>query len=92
MNQSFIRELISTYENIFFYLFIVLILSIFLISINFNIKNFSQKIKKLIKVIFRNNEKNYTNKKKIKNKYNPQKEIKKLKQEDLSFIKAEDNQ
>ena len=92
LNQSFIRELISSYENIFFYLFIVLILSIFLISINFNIKNFSQKIKKLIKVIFRNNEKNYTNKNEVINEYIPQDEIKNLIQEDLPFIKAEDNQ
>ena len=92
LNQSFIGELISSYKNIFFYLFIVLILSIFLISINFNIKNFSQTIKKLIKVIFRNNEKNYTNKNEVINEYIPQDEIKNLIQEDLPFIKAEDNQ
>ena len=92
LNQSFIGELISSYKNIFFYLFIVLILSIFLISINFNIKNFSQTIKKLIKVIFKNNEKNYTNKNEVINEYIPQDEIKNLIQEDLPFIKAEDNQ
>ena len=92
LNQSFVGELISSYENICFYLFIFLILTIFLISINFNIKNFSQTIKKIIKIIFRNNAKNYTNKNEIINEYIPQDEIKNLIQEDLPFIKAEDNQ
>ncbi|MFL2889173.1 MAG: DNA translocase FtsK 4TM domain-containing protein [Candidatus Pelagibacter sp.] len=92
LNQSFVGELISSYENIFFYLFIVLIIAIFLISINFNIKNFSQTVKKLIKIIFKNNAKNYTNKNEIINEYIPQDEIKNLIQEDLPFIKAEDNQ
>ena len=92
LNQSFVGELISSYENICFYLFIFLILTIFLISINFNIKNFSQTIKKIIKIIFRNNAKNYTNKNEIINEYIPQDEIKNLIQEDLPFIKAEDSQ
>ena len=92
LNQSFIGKMIGSYEDIFFYLFIVLILTIFLISINFNIKNFSQSIKKLIKIIFRTNVKNYTNKNEIINEYIPQDEIKNLIQEDLPFIKAEDNQ
>jgi len=92
LNQSLIRELISSYENIFFYLFIVLIIAIFLISLNFNIKNFSQTVKKFIKIIFKNNAKNYTNKNEIINEYIPQDEIKNLIQEDLPFIKAEDNQ
>ena len=92
LNQSFVGELMSSYENICFYLFIFLILTIFLISINFNIKNFSQTIKKIIKIIFRNNVKNYTNKNEIINEYIPQDEIKNLIQEDLPFIKAEDSQ
>ena len=92
LNQSFVGELMSSYENICFYLFIFLILTIFLISINFNIKNFSQTIKKIIKIIFRNNAKNYTNKNEIINEYIPQDEIKNLIQEDLPFIKAEDSQ
>ena len=92
LNQFFVGELMSSYENICFYLFIFLILTIFLISINFNIKNFSQTIKKIIKIIFRNNAKNYTNKNEIINEYIPQDEIKNLIQEDLPFIKAEDSQ
>ncbi len=92
LNQSFVGELMSSYENICFYLFIFLIFTIFLISINFNIKNFSQTIKKIIKIIFRNNVKNYTNKNEIINEYIPQDEIKNLIQEDLPFIKAEDSQ
>ena len=92
LNQFFVGELMSSYENICFYLFIFLILKIFFISINFNIKNFSQTIKKIIKIIFRNNAKNYTNKNEIINEYIPQDEIKNLIQEDLPFIKAEDSQ
>ena len=92
LNQSFVGELMSSYENICFYLFIFLIFTIFLISINFSIKNFSQTIKKIIKIIFRNNVKNYTNKNEIINEYIPQDEIKNLIQEDLPFIKAEDSQ
>ena len=82
---------IKSYENIFYYTFIFLIILIFLKSINFSIKNFFQYIKKIIQIIFRKNTKNYTNQNEVINEYIPQEEIKNLIQDDLPFIKAEAN-
>jgi S-DNA-T family DNA segregation ATPase FtsK/SpoIIIE len=91
LNNSFLSNLISSYKNISFLVLVILILLFFLISINFNYKNFFMQIKKIF-LIFSNKEKNYTNKNEIINEYIPQEEIKNLIQEDLPFIKAEKNQ
>ena len=88
-NEKFLNNIISSYENFFYYFIIFLIILLFLFSINFSIKNFTQFIKKLINILFRRNNKNYTNKNEIINEYIPQDEIKNLIQEDLPFIKAE---
>ena len=62
----------------------------FLISINFNLKNFIKILKKFLtsfQII--KEDKNYTDKSEIINEYIPQDEIKNLIQEDLPFIKTE---
>ncbi len=91
LNQGFLNNLINSNQNISYYFLIILILLIFLISINFNPKNFYLLLQKLFFIIFKKNEKNYTNKNEIINEYIPQDEIKNLIQEDLPFIKTEKN-
>ena len=92
LNQNFVYNVISSYEDISYYFLIILIITFFLISINFNSKKFYQFLKKTIQIIFNRNKKNYTNKNELINEYIPQEEIKNLIQEDLPFIKAERNQ
>ena len=92
LNQTFLNKMINLNENIFYYLLIILITIIFLLSINFNPKNFYISLKKILFYLFKKKEKNYTDKSEIINEYIPQEEIKNLIQEDLPFIKAEKNQ
>ena len=92
LNESFLKNLISLNENIFYYFFIIITILLFLISLNFNIKYFLQITKKLNQFVFNRNTKNYTDKNEIINEYIPQDEIKNLIQEDLPFIKAENSQ
>ena len=61
----------------------------FLLSINFNLKNFYKNIKKILNFFSNNKTKNYTDKSEIINEYIPQDQIKNLIQEDLPFIKTE---
>ncbi len=88
-NQTFLKKIILFNENISFYVFIILIISLFFISINLSPKNFYYFIKRIIN-FFNKKNKNYTNKNEIINEYIPQDEIKNLIQEDLPFIKAEE--
>ena len=88
LNQTFINSLISPYENFVYYLLIIIISILFLLSVNFNLNEFLKIIKRLIG---KNHEKNYTNKDELINEYIPQEEIKNLIQEDLPFIKAENS-
>ena len=67
------------------------ILIFFLLSINFKLKVFYSTLKKIFFIIFKKNNKNYTNKDELIDEYIPQEEIKNLIQEDLPFIKAEIN-
>jgi S-DNA-T family DNA segregation ATPase FtsK/SpoIIIE len=90
LNESFISNILNSYQNISFYFLIVLIFVFFLISINFNIKTFKLTIKKIFLLIF-SKQKSYTNKNEIINEYIPEEEIKNLIQEDLPFIKADKN-
>ena len=92
LSQSFLNNLLISYEGFAYYFLIFLTVIFFLISINFNIKNFYLFNKKVVSNLFFNNKKNYTNKNEIINEYIPQEEIKNLIQEDLPFIKAEKNQ
>ena len=89
LNQTFFGSLIQLNEIIFYYFLIFLILFLFLISINFNPKNFYFISKKIFNFLLKKSEKNYTDKSEIINEYIPQDEIKNLIQEDLPFIKNE---
>ena len=92
LNQTFLNSLINSYESFIYYILIILTLSLFLLSINFSLKNFYLSLKKIFLTIFGSKEKSYTNENEIINEYIPQDEIKNLIQEDLPFIKAEKNQ
>ncbi len=87
LNQSFINSAINLQKTISYYFLIILIISFFLVSVNFNYKKFLFFLKKIINYFKR--EKIYTDKSEIISEYIPQEEIKNLIQEDLPFIKAE---
>jgi len=89
LDQTFLNSLVNTSENIFYYILLIFIIFFFFISINFNPKTFYLIIKKIIKLFFKKNEKNYTDKSELISEYIPQEEIKNLIQDDLPFIKAE---
>ena len=91
LNKTFLKDLIYLNEDIFYFFFIAITILFFLISINFNIKNFIRLPKKINQFFFNRNTKNYTNKNELINEYIPQDEIKNLIQEDLPFIKAENS-
>ena len=87
LNSTFLNSFISSNEIISYYVLVLVISVLFLISLNFNIKRSFEIIKK----IFSKKEKNYTNKNEIIKEYIPQDEIKNLIQEDLPFIKADNS-
>src|SRR5210317_331510 len=89
LNNTFLKSLILINDSIFFYIFILIIVIFFLISINFNPKNLVTFFKKIFNILNKDNNKNYTDKSEIINEYIPQDEIKNLIQEDLPFIKNE---
>ena len=88
-NQTFLNTLILSNEIIFYYLLIILNLTLFLFSINFHPIKFYTVIKKTIHMFNKSENKNYTDKSEVISEYIPQEEIKNLIQEDLPFIKAE---
>jgi len=87
LNSTFLNSFISSNEIISYYVLVLVISVLFLISLNFNIKRSFEIIKK----IFSKKEKNYTDKNEIIKEYIPQDEIKNLIQEDLPFIKADNS-
>ena len=89
LDQTFLNSLIQTNQNIFYYILILIILSLFLISINFSPAKFLKFVKNLINLFSKSESKNYTDKSEIIDEYIPQDEIKNLIQEDLPFIKSE---
>ena len=89
LDQTFLNNLILTNEIIFYYVFVVLIIFLFLISINFHPIRFFETVNRLTKIFKKKETKNYTDKSEVINEYIPQEEIKNLIQEDLPFIKAE---
>ena len=91
LNQTFLSSLIGINESIVYYLIIVLTSIFFLISINFSPKTFYKFTKNFLHKFFINEKQNYTDKSEIIDEYIPQEEIKNLIQEDLPFIKAENN-
>ena len=91
LSGSFIKSLTNSYNDVSFYLFIIVTLLFFLISINFNLKSFFFNFKKFINFVFKKGSKNYTNQNEVISEFIPQEEIKDLIQEDLPFIKADTN-
>ena len=89
LSENIFKNLISLNEIISYYVLIILILGLFLLSINFNLKKFIIFSKK-IKFFLSKKEKNYTDKSEIISEYIPQEGIKNLIQEDLPFIKADE--
>ena len=92
LKTTFLNSLISLNTQIAYYLLILLILSLFLISAQFKFNTFYKFLKKIIKFLFSKREKSYTNENEIINEFIPQDEIKSLIQEDLPFIKNETKQ
>jgi S-DNA-T family DNA segregation ATPase FtsK/SpoIIIE len=86
---TFLNSLIVINPQISYYIFVFLIFTLFLISVQFKINSFYKISIKIFRLLFINKEKNYTNKNEIINEFIPQEEIKSLIQEDLPFIKNE---
>ena len=89
LSQTFLNSLIQINENLSYYILILLISILFLISINFSPTKFLIFIKNLLFLFSKNESNIYTDKSEIINEYIPQDEIKNLIQEDLPFIKSE---
>jgi len=89
LETSFLKSLINFNTDVAYYLLILLIVTFFLITIQFKISFFYMFIKKIFKFLFLKNQKSYTNKNEIINEFIPQEQIKNLIQEDLPFIKSE---
>ena len=89
LETTFLTSLININSQISYYLLILIILILFLISIHFKISSFYKIIKKSFKLIFVKKEKSYTNENEIISEFIPQEEITSLIQEDLPFIKSE---
>ena len=88
LNETFLTNMFSSYENMFYYLFLLLIAILFLKSLNFSLRGSLIFLKDTYQFLFKKNKKNYTNENEIINEYIPQDEIKNLIQEDLPFIKT----
>ena len=91
VNKSFLKSVVSINDKIFFYILILITIILFLISINFSPKKFLKVIKQIFAFFNKKENKNYTDKSEIINEYIPQDEIKNLIQEDLPFIKSDNN-
>ncbi len=89
LNQSFLNKILVINSQVSYYILIILILSLFLKSINFNPRKISKLILKSFGFFKKKKEKNYTDKSEIISEYIPQDEIKNLIQEDLPFIKVD---
>ncbi|MDA9637433.1 DNA translocase FtsK [Candidatus Pelagibacter sp.] len=89
LETTFLTSLININSQISYYLLILIISILFLISVHFKINYFYKIIKKLLILIFVKKEKSYTNENEIISEFIPQEEITNLIQEDLPFIKSE---
>jgi len=92
LETTFLNSLINSNIHIAYYLLILLIISFFLITVQFKISYFYNIIKKISKFLFSKKQKNYTNKNEIIDEFIPQEQIKSLIQEDLPFIKNENKE
>jgi len=89
LKTTFLNSLITLNLNVAYYFQVILVLSLFLMSIEFKISIFYNFIKRIFKFLFKKKEKSYTNENEIINEFIPQEDIKNLIQEDLPFIKSE---
>ena len=89
LNQTYLNQILTINSKISYYFLIILILYLFLKSINFNLYKFYEVILKFSSLFKNKEKKNYTDKSEIISEYIPQDEIKNLIQEDLPFIKSE---
>ena len=87
--QTFLNSIILINETLIYYVLIILIITLFLLSINFHPIKFYNSLIKIIKFFNKKENKSYTDKSELISEYIPQEEIKNLIQEDLPFIKAE---
>ena len=89
LSQTFFGDILNLQKIISYYFLMFLIISFFLISINFSPKGFWIFIRKILNYINNNKSKSYIDESEVIKEYIPQEEIKNLIQEDLPFIKAE---
>ena len=89
LETTFLNSLININSQISYYILVILIMILFLISVQFKISSFKNLFRIVFKFLFSQKEKNYTNENEIINEFIPQEEIKSLIQEDLPFIKNE---
>jgi len=87
--QTFLNSIILLNETLIYYFLIILIIALFLLSVNFHPIKFYNSLIKIIKFLNKKENKSYTDKSELISEYIPQEEIKNLIQEDLPFIKAE---
>ena len=78
LSENFLINLLNRYDDFSYYLLLILTLLFFILSINFNLKNFILSIKKISDFIFRKNSKNYTSKDELIDEFIPQDEIKEI--------------
>jgi len=91
LNQFFLKIDVIQYENFIYYIFLIFITTFFFLSFNFNPKTFFFFLKNNFVSIIKSTLKNYTNRNEVIQEYIPQEEIKNLIQEDLPFIKADND-
>ena len=89
LESTFLNSLINLNTQVAYYFSILLIIILFLISIQFKIDFFYRIIKKIFKFLFSNKQRSYTNENEIISEFIPQEQIKTLIQEDLPFIRNE---
>ena len=87
LETTFLVSIINTNSKIFYYILFLVILVLFLTSVQFKIVSFYRIFKKMFKFLFSKKQKNYTFKNEVISEFIPQEEIKSLIQEDLPFIK-----
>lgn len=87
--QTFLNSIILINETLIYYILIILIITLFLLSVNFHPIKFYNFLIKIFKFFNKKENKSYTDKSELISEYIPQEEIKNLIQEDLPFIKAE---
>ena len=91
LESSFLNSLINFNTHVAYYLSILLIIGFFLITIQFKINFFYKITKKIFEFLSSKKPKSYTNENEIISEFIPQEQIKSLIQEDLPFIKNENN-